>query len=283
MNTIVDATKFKTLAKMGYSARGAVYLVIGGLAVLAAIGEGGRTTDSKGAIVEIMRQPFGTSLLVLLIVGLFGYVIWRLTQAIKDTDSHGSSVKGLAVRGGLLASAVSHGLLAIWTIKLLLGSNDRSHETERFLATDIGQVVIGLAGIAFIGAGLAHIYKGWTARFERYMNIPSDKNQWARPLCRFGLIARGIVWCIVGWFFITSALFANNGKVKGMVDALELLRANTYGNWVFGIVAAGLFAFGLYSLLEAMYRRIDIDFRSEPVAENGATASAIARLKNYVS
>lgn len=259
MNAIANAAKFKTLAKMGYIARGAVYLVIGGLAVLAAVGEGGRTTDSKGAIVEIMRQPFGTVLLVLLIIGLFGYVIWRFIQAIKDTDSHGSSAKGLAVRGGLLASAISHGLLAIWTIKLLLGDNERSQDSERFLATDMGQIVIGIAGIAFIGAGLAHIYKGWTARFERYMSIPSDKDQWAKPLCRFGLIARGIVWCIVGWFFITSALSANSGKVKGMVDALELLRANAYGNWLFGVVAAGLFAFGLYSLLEAMYRKIEID------------------------
>lgn len=282
MNTIVNATHFKTLAKMGYTARGAVYLVIGGLAVMAAIGEGGRTTDSKGAIIEIMRQPFGTSLLVLLIIGLFGYVIWRLIQAIKDPDNHGSSAKGLAVRGGLLASAISHALLALWTIKLLLGSNERTHETERFLATDMGQIVIGIFGISFIAAGLAHIYKGWTARFERYMNIPSDKNQWAKPLCRFGLISRGVVWCIVGWFFITSALFAKSGKVKGIVDALELLRTYTFGNWLFGIVAAGLFAFGVYSLLEAMYRKIEIDFVSESKAANEAS-SVIAKVKDYVS
>ncbi len=281
MNTIVNPKKFETLAKMGYTARGAVYLVIGGLAVLAAVGEGGGTTDSKGAILEIMRQPFGTALLILLIIGLFGYVIWRLIQAIKDPDNHGSSAKGLAVRGGLLASAISHGFLAIWTIKLLLGSNERAHETERFLATDIGQIVLGIFGIAFIAAGLAHIYKGWTARFERYMNIPSDKNQWARPLCRFGLISRGIVWCIVGWFFITSALFANSGKVKGIIDALELLRTYTFGNWLFGIVAAGLFAFGVYSLLEAMYRKIEVDFGSE--SANGNSSSLMAKMKDYVS
>ncbi len=258
MNTTGTAHTFKILAKMGYTARGVVYLVIGGLAVLAAIGAGGRTTDTKGAIVEIMRQPFGTILLSLLVVGLVGYVIWRLIQAIRDTDSHGTSAKGLAVRGGLFASAISHGLLALWTVKLLLGDKDNSNEGENFLATDIGQVVIGLVGLAFVGAGLAHIYKGWTARFERYMSIPPNRNSWARPLCRFGLIARGVVWCIVGWFFITSSLSANSGKLKGMVDALEMLRASPQGIWLFGIVAAGLFAFGVYSILEAIYRDINL-------------------------
>jgi hypothetical protein len=260
MNATVDSTKFKALAKMGYAARGVVYLVIGGLAVLAALGEGGQTTDSKGAIVEITQHSFGSILLTILIIGLFGYVIWRFVQAIKDTDNHGSSAKGLAVRGGLIASAISHAFLAIWALKLLLGDSSESHKGEQYLTTDIGQIITGLFGIAFVGAGLAHIYKGWTARFERYMSIPSDKNTWARPLCRFGLISRGVVWCIVGWFFITSALSANTGEVKGIVDALELLRSSTYGDWLFGIVAAGLFAFGVYSLLEAMYRDIKIDF-----------------------
>ena len=250
---------------MGYAARGVVYLVIGGLAVWGAIGKGGRTTDSKGAILEITQHSFGSILLVILIMSLLGYVIWRLIQAIKDTDGHGSSAKGLAVRGGLIASAISHALLALWALKLLLGDQRNSHNNEQYLATDLGQIIAGLLGIVFIGAGLAHIFKGWTARFERYMNIPSSQNSWAKPLCRFGLISCGIVWCIIGWFFINSALSARSGEVKGIVDALELLRGSGYGNWLFGIVAAGLFAFGIYSLLEAVYRDINLDSDLTPV------------------
>ena len=280
MSATVDSTKFKALAKMGYAARGVVYLVIGGLAVLAAIGEGGGTTDSKGAIIEITHHAFGSALLTILIIGLFGYVIWRLVQAIKDTDNHGSSAKGLAVRGGLIASAISHAILAVWAIKLLLGDQSESNKGEQYLTTDIGQIVVGLFGIAFIGAGLAHIYKGWTARFERYMSIPSDKDKWARPLCRFGLISRGVVWCIVGWFFITSALSANTGKVKGIVEALELLRSSNYGDWLFGIVAAGLFAFGIYSMLEAIYRdiKIDLEIDLHPQDWGKSVAKAVNRM-----
>lgn len=259
MNAIANSDKIKTLAKMGYIARGVVYMVIGGLAVLAALGQGGETTDSKGAILEIMHQPFGTFLLVILVIGLFGFVVWRTIQAINDTDTHGSSAKGLVVRGALLASAVSHGLLALWTLKVLLGDKNKGQGGQQLLESDFGQIIIGLAGIAFVGSGVAHIYKGWNASFERYMSFPQDKNLWAKPLCQFGLIARGIVWCIVAWFCITSALSAKSGEIKGMVDALELLRESPQGIWLFGIVAAGLFAFGVYSVLEAFYRRINID------------------------
>ena len=279
MNPISNSGRFQTLAKMGYLARGVVYLVIGGLAVMAALGKGGETTDSKGAIVEIMHQPFGTFLLVVLVIGLFGFVIWRLVQAISDTDAHGTSAKGIAVRTGLFASAISHALLAVWTIMLLLGDESRSQNGEQFLTTDLGQVVIGLAGLAFVGTGLAHIYKGWTASFEHYMRIPGDKNIWARPLCQFGLISRGIVWCIVAWFCINSALSAKSGEIKGIVDALELLRESAYGTWLFGIVAAGLFAFGVYGILQAMYRRINADTGIKQLSENLRASIANIQVK----
>jgi len=272
MNPIATADRFQTLAKMGYLARGAVYLVIGGLAVMAALGKGGDTTDSKGAIVEIMHQPFGIFLLIALVVGLFGFVVWRLTQAIKDTDAHGTSAKGIAVRTGLFASAISHGLLALWTIKVLLGKENRSQGGEQFLAGEPGQIIIGVAGLIFVGTGLAHIYKGWTASFERNMRIPPDKNSWAKPLCQFGLISRGIVWCIIAWFCITAALSAKSGEIKGIADALELLRESPQGIWLFGIVAAGLFAFGVYSIFEAMYRRINVDTDAKQGVENMAAA-----------
>ena len=267
MEFIATGKNFKTLARMGYGARGVVYLMIGGLALLTAFGEGGKTTDSKGAITEIMQQPFGYVLLTVLIIGLFGYVVWRFTQAVKDTDGHGNDPKGLAVRSGLFISAISHLFLAFWAMTLLFGEQSRSDSSgggmqengRAFLETDIGQMVLGIVGLIVSGVGFAHMYKGWQSRFERYMDIPGNQQQWARPVCRFGLIARGIVWCIVGWFLACSALLAGSGEIKGIAEALDTLRNNAYGTWLFSIVAAGLVAFGVYSVLEALYRRINTD------------------------
>ena len=258
MKSVATGKNFKNLARLGYMSRGAVYLVIGGLALLAAFGKGGQTTDSKGAITTIVNQPFGEILLVLLILGLGGYAVWRFTQALKDTDFHGTSAKGMAIRIGLFISGATHALLAIWALKLLLGDGGQGSQDAGFLASTTGQWIIGGIGVGVIAAGIAHIIKGWTAKFERYMTIPANKNAWARPVCRIGLIARGIVWCIIGWFLIYSAFIAGGSEIKGIADALNFLREQNYGRWLFTAVAAGLFCFGVYSVLEAVYRRINI-------------------------
>lgn len=256
-NNIGGKKSFEKLAKMGYGARGVIYVVIGGLAVMAAFSGSGKTTDSKGAITTILHQPLGHTMLTILVIGLAGYVLWRFVQAVKDPDNHGTSAKGLAIRGGLLVSSITHAALAVWTVKLMLGEPQSSSGGGSWLSSSPGLIVLAVAGVAVIGAGIAHIIKGWTARFERYMTIPRDKRSWAKPLCQFGLIARGVVWCMVGYFFIRSAIKTRSGDVEGVADALNALAGSTYGTWLLGIVAAGLMAFGVYSILEAMYRRIN--------------------------
>jgi hypothetical protein len=199
-------------------------------------------------------------MLGVIIVGLVGYSCWRVIQSVQDVDHHGHTLKGLAVRGGLLASAATHGLLALWAIGVLVGSGGSPGDQlaqQGWINSGPGQLVLGVVALTVICAGIAHIYKGWTARFERYMSIPPGPNNWARPLCRFGLVARGVVWGIVGWFLLKSAMMARAGDIHGLEGALRSLRDNAYGPWLLGVVAAGLFAFGVYSLLEAFYRRIE--------------------------
>ena len=261
MNKPANEHKMKWFARLGYGARGLIYLVIGGLAIMSAIGVGGSTVDSRGAIQKVMLQPLGQTMLVVLVVGLLGYVSWRLIQAIKDTDQHGTSVKGLAVRGGLFVSAITHAFLAFYTTTLLLAtgsSGSSSGSAKGFIASTPGQVVLALVGLAVIGAGAAHIVKGYTAGFVKHMDIPPGQKNWACPLCQFGLIARGVVWLMIGWFLIKSVFEARAGDIAGMGEALNALATSPYGDWLLGIVALGLFAFGIYSFLEAAYRRINV-------------------------
>jgi hypothetical protein len=58
--------------------RGVVYIVIGSLAALAAFHRGGRTTGSRGVLVEILSQPYGQVMLGVIAVGFMGYTLWRL-------------------------------------------------------------------------------------------------------------------------------------------------------------------------------------------------------------
>ncbi|WP_241729909.1 DUF1206 domain-containing protein, partial [Pseudomonas sp. SST3] len=77
------------LARSGYAARGVVYVIVGAFAFLAGIGSGD-TVGTKGAIQQLLGQPFGETLLWIMVVGLVAYVAWRLTQAITDPEGHGT-------------------------------------------------------------------------------------------------------------------------------------------------------------------------------------------------
>jgi succinate dehydrogenase hydrophobic anchor subunit len=248
-------------ARSGYAARGAVFIVIGWLALLAAIG-GGRTEDSKGALREILSQPFGEVMLGLVALGLLGYAGWRAIQAIRDTDRHGTDAKGLAIRGGLLVSAVTHVLLAVFAISLIFGISSGSGGSQDWTAwllrQPFGRWLVALIGAAVIGAGLAHIWKGWQAKFEQYLEMDEATRQKTSPICRFGLIARGVVYVMIGAFLVVAAWQADSDEARGLNGALQALQEQPYG-WALLLVAAlGLVAFGFYSVIEAVYRRIDL-------------------------
>ncbi|MGM0569530.1 DUF1206 domain-containing protein [Marinobacter sp.] len=246
------------VARAGYASRGILYLVVGLLALMSAAGMGGgQTTSARGALVEILEQPFGRILLLLMVAGLVGFSLWRAIQGLTDADHHGRDTKALVIRGGHLLSAVTHGFLAYWAVTLMMaagngGSGGPLSEIDEGPAT----LAMVAAGALLAGIGVAHMFKGWTARFERYMTFPANHETWARHLCRFGLVARGLVWCIVGGMLIHSAIRLDSREVQGTGEALDWLAGSPYGQWLLGIVAAGLVAFGIYSCLEARYRHI---------------------------
>lgn len=252
----------KVLAKMGYAARGVIYLTIGVLTLMSALGMQGEKTGSKGAILAIRNQPVGEILLMILVAGLCGYVIWRLVQGITDADEHGHSLKGLVVRAALIISAATHAFLAYWVIKLLLHENDdssgqsASSAVSNYLNEEMSTVVFGGVGIVLILVGVAHLYKGYTSGFKKHMVLPKGEHLWLTPICKFGLMARGVVWLIIGWIVLRSAITAGSSEQEGISDALQWLSDTPYGRWLIGVVSIGLIAFGAYSFIESVYRRV---------------------------
>lgn len=253
------------MARMGYASRGIVYLLVGGLAAVAALGQGGQTTGSRGALERLLTAPLGHALLVALALGLVGYALWRCVQAIKDTDDHGLSPKGLTIRSSLLVSAATHTLLAIFAITLTISiGGESSGGSSQSLAgwlmqQPFGRWMVAAVGAVMFGAGLAHAKKGITAQFDQHFDMPSAVQLWAYPICRFGLAVRGLVFLITGTLFVIAAYQIDPDEAGGMAEMFDTFRSSPFGTWLIGFVAVGLVAFGTYSLLEAVYRRVEPD------------------------
>lgn len=254
------------LARLGYIAKGIVYAIIGVLAVQAAFGTGGQTTDAKGVLGTIAAQPFGKFLLVLLTIGLIGYVIWRLIQAVQDPEHQGDDAKGWAKRLGYGISGLIYAGLALSAIKLIAGtggggsSNSTQDWTARLLSQPFGKWLVGAVGAFIIGLGFYQLYKAYKAKFRNDLKLremsPTEQT-WATRIGRFGEAARGIVFIIIGFFLIQAAHQSNPNEARGLDGALQALAQQPYGPWLLGIVALGLVAYGIHMWVQARYLRIN--------------------------
>jgi hypothetical protein len=254
------------IARFGYATKGVVYIVVGALATLAAFGLGGETTDVRGALQEIETKPFGKVALITVSFGLIGYVLWRWIQALADTERKGTKLKGILVRIGYFFSGAVYAGLSFTAAKVLIDVDEPDSSSDmqeqwiaRVLAVPFGRTLIILTGSFVIGFGLYQIYKGFKAKFRKRLKLGEmneAKDTWATWSGRIGYAARGVVFCIIGFFVTQAALHFNPDEAKGLDEALQTLAQNYYGAWALGIVAVGLIAYGFYMFVEARYRKI---------------------------
>ncbi|MEM7553085.1 MAG: DUF1206 domain-containing protein [Cyanobacteria bacterium P01_A01_bin.84] len=259
---------FEKLARFGFAARGLIYIVIGILATQTAFSSGGKTTGSSGALVEIVRQPFGKILLGILTVGIIGFVLWRLVQGILDPEHSEIDAKRILKRIGYISSAIAYGGLALTAIQLIMGSGGGRNKdstqdwTARVMSQPFGIWLVGIGGAIAIIIGGTYIYKAWKEKFRKKWKLDQmsrKERKWATYIGKFGLIARGTVFVIIGIFLIQASLQSDPSEARGLGGTLSTLAQQPFGSWILGIVAFGLVAYGIHCMFEARYRRIIVN------------------------
>ena len=251
------------LARFGYGARGVVYCIVGGLALLAALGRGGRADDSESAIRWVLAGPFGSVLVGFIAIGLLGFALWRFVEGLTDADRRGTSPKGLVVRAAHIGSAVIYTGLAITAGSLALGlgrargGDGMQDWTAWLLSKPFGLWLVGLIGLGVMAGGVAFLVEAATGKVTDRLKLDAGQCRWAKPVGQFGYAARGVAFLIIGGFFLAAAWYQASSEVKGLAGAFAALRAQPYGWVLLAIVAAGHFAFGAFGLIQARFRHID--------------------------
>lgn len=260
----------EALGRFGHAAIGLVYAIIGILAAQAALGRGGGTTDSQGALAWLVQRPHGHALLVALAVGLAGYAAWRAVEAILDTDSKGSDPKGLATRLAYAGFGATYAILALSALRLGLdradgdaGGGDATARdwTAWLLSQPFGQVLVVAVGLGVVGVALFQFYVAYTEKFcdpLRMAEMSGSRQRQVRAVGRVGYAARGVAFAIIGMLLVAAGLHARPEEARGLGGALATLAEQPFGPWLLGAVAVGLVAYGAFMLVQARYRRIVI-------------------------
>lgn len=254
------------LARLGFGARGIVYLLVGWFALDAAK-NGGRPSDNQGAMASMLEAPFGKALLGLCAIGFVGYAIWRITEAALDPERRGAAAKGRFERLGFALSGLAHIGLAFLSARLALqdisaspsspGDESAQSWSGWLLQQPGGTALLTAVGILLIIVAAAQLVKAYKARFDD-LGGGTPAPMYVRWMGRAGYAARGIIFAMIGWFVITAARQNDSAEAGGMGRALRELQAQEQGAILLGIVAIGLILFGVFSLVEAKYRRISV-------------------------
>ena len=253
------------LARLGFAAKGVVYLVIGAIAVRAAVTGARSPEDSGGALRSIAAQPFGRVLLGALLVGIAGHVLWRLVQALLDPEREAHGAKGVVRRVGYLISAGLYAGVAAEALRLLTGSGggeggDRQaeHWTAVAMQQPAGRWIVAVVGAGVIAFGLYEIHRGIRSNLRKRLD-PAGAGTVPDAVVRFGrlgLAARGVVFLLIGGFLLQAARDHDATEAAGLEGALQALQGQAYGPVLLGVVAAGLVGYGLWQLVQARYRVI---------------------------
>ena len=251
--------RIETWARLGYAARGLVYLLLGWIAL-----SSGKALSTGETVQAFDDLPGGNVLLIALGIGLFGYGLFKIFSALLDLDDKGIKPKGIVMRGARLIGGLAYWGLAFVAVKQLTKGNDgtadagqasgsggQGQEAVKQVSEAAGGdtllIFVGLVVLVVAGA------QTWIAYKAKFMDEMPGAPHLVKPAGQVGYAARALIVAIVGYFIVKAG--TDGTKLRNFGDALDLVQKNY--PLLFQLTAIGLILFGVTSLMMARYRRIN--------------------------
>ncbi|MDI6624968.1 MAG: DUF1206 domain-containing protein [Brevundimonas sp.] len=252
-------------ARVGYGARGFVYLSVGLLVLFATLGLVGDTVGIRGALEWLSKRPLGRLWMLMIGLGLTAFVMWRVLQSVFDADHEGTSRDGLMTRAGQLTSGLAYTGLAFAAFVLFAGPRaedpsegvvESRERAAMLLDLPFGRWLLIAAGLTLFGIGVANVVKAWREDFSEYLDCSVRMCRRVTPMARIGHVARGLAYLPLAGLVTLAGWNARAAEVTSFGAALERVEQWTAGAWIIGFIALGFVAFGLFAFIEARFRRI---------------------------
>jgi hypothetical protein len=244
-------------ARAGYAVSGVLHLLIGWIALQIAWSGSGRSADQSGALRTFAGTSPGRLTLWVAVVGFVALGLWQLAFGLAARPAKDSALWAARAKG--IAKAVLYLALAWTSLSAAKGQPSSSKaQSADFTATLLqhtgGRLLVALIGLAVIGVGGYHVFKGWTRKFLD--DLSEHPGTLATRAGVVGYIAKGIALAVVGILFVTAAVQNSSSKATGLDGALRALAQQPFGRWLLTAVALGIATYGCYSFARARHVRV---------------------------
>ena len=258
------------LARAGLVAKGISFGLVGVLAFGVAFGIGQKVEDRPGALQSLAETTIGRFLLGALAVGLGAYALWRFAQAALGEKLESGEDVNFFKRIGLVARGLLYAWFFVMCISIFFnadepvtgggsGSRNEDRATAILLEQPLGRWLVAAAGLGIIGGGMFNFYRGLTQKFRKDLKEGQMEKEERRSYAVIGVIghlARALIFTLAGWFLVKAAWQYDPEEAIGLDGALRKLAEADYGDILLASTAVGLFAYGLFCLVQARYRTV---------------------------
>lgn len=244
----------------GLYAKGSVYILLGVLSLMAALGIGGKISGASGVSDFLVQLPAGNVLLAVTGLGLLAYAAWRLYEALEDPKADPDETRP-GRRAYYIYSALVYGFLAFTFVRELIGSGSSGGGGDKekailasLLEQDAGTWIVGLIALVVAVQALWQFYMAFSKRFMKKIHIRShDKSNLIEKAGQGGYSARGVVFGILAFFLYKVMTRHSAQAYQGTEGAMEYLLSFSYGKILLAAVAAGLACYGIFNIMVGRY------------------------------
>ncbi|GIE49565.1 hypothetical protein Ani05nite_30990 [Amorphoplanes nipponensis] len=258
-----DSSWLEHLTRGGLVGYGVIHLLFAWLILQIAFDGSGTDGDQSGALHELAEKPFGTFLIVVIVIGLIAMTLWQVLEAAVGHRAERGRHR-LYERLASAGRALFYTYFAWTGIKVLRGKSASSADTQQQASEDLmvstgGRITVGLAGLVIAAIGVGLVIYGVLKKFEKHLRtsrMSADMRRLSRRLGVAGYAAKGAAYGIAGILFLVAAVRYDPDKARGLDATLNVLSEQSYGRWLLALTALGIAAYGLFSIVQSRYRKV---------------------------